>query len=81
MYYICKFSDTWSLYDASRQLSRSLDADEVNSLKKLFPQLLKDNKILTALQISTINPNKLLQLPSIDPNPAVKKINTTSTGM
>ncbi len=61
MYYICKFSDTWSLYDGTKQTSRSLDTEEISGLKKLFPQLLKENKILTALQISTINPNKLLQ--------------------
>jgi hypothetical protein len=66
MYYICKFSDTWSVYDASRQNSRNLEPAEISCLKSLFPGLLGENKILTALQVNIINPNKLLQLPVTD---------------
>ena len=80
MYYICKFSDTWSLYDDFKQISRPLDPDEINSIKKLFPQLLKENKILTALLINTINPNKLLQLSTNQPNAASKKSSVPPSG-
>lgn len=63
MYYICKFSGTWSLYDAEKFSSRLLEAGEIQLIKSLFPGLLGDNsKILTAIQINSIPPNKLLQL-------------------
>jgi len=65
MYYICKFSDTWSIYDGIRNNSRPLDNKEVECLKVLFPGLLLEaDKLLTAIQISSINPAKLLHLPS-----------------
>lgn len=67
MYYICKFSDSWALYDGKKNNSRQLDKDEVECLKGLFPGLLQETgKILMALQVSSINPNKLLHLPSPD---------------
>ncbi len=63
MYYICKFSDSWSIYDGLKSLSRPLDKNEVECLKQLFPGLLGDtSKILAAIQISSIQPNKLMQL-------------------
>jgi len=65
MYYICKFSDSWSLYDGKRNNSRQLNKEEVECLRGLFPGLLQETgKILMALQVSSINPNKLLNLPS-----------------
>jgi len=64
MYYICKFSDSWSIYDGLKNISRPLEPEEISTLKKLFPGLLNDNtKILNALKVENINPNKLLQLP------------------
>lgn len=64
MYYICKFSDSWSLYDGKRNSSRQLNKEEIECLRGLFPGLLQETgKILMALQISSINPNKLLNLP------------------
>jgi len=74
MYYICKFSENWSVYDATRHNSRNLEPAEVSCLKSLFPGLLNENKILTALQISLINPNKLLQLPVAGATPGAKKL-------
>lgn len=62
MYYICKFSGSWSLYDAEKQNSRPLVEAEIASIKALFPTLLGDNRILVALQISAINPSKLTQI-------------------
>lgn len=73
MYYICKFSDTWSVYDTSKRNSRNLESTEVNCLKSLFPNLLDESKILIALQINSINPNKLLQLPADGVQDPIKK--------
>jgi hypothetical protein len=64
MFYICRFSDNWSLYDVVTNKSRPLSADETELLKKMFGSLLNDNsKILSAVKVETISPNKLLQLP------------------
>ena len=74
MYYICKFSDSWSLYDGKRNNSRQLNKEEVECLRGLFPGLLQETgKILMALQISSINPNKLLNLPSPEKQATGKK--------
>ena len=74
MYYICKFSDTWSIYDGTRNNSRQLDSKEVECLRTLFPGLLLDaSKILTAIQVSSISPNKLLQLPNPENQGIVSK--------
>ncbi len=63
MYYICKFSNTWSLYDGKTGGSRLLDPVEIDCLKKLFGSLLDDpSKILLALQINAIPPGKLIHL-------------------
>jgi hypothetical protein len=65
MYYICKFSDSWSLYDDKRKSSRLLDKPEIDCLKILFPALLiETGNILTALQITAIQPNKLMKITS-----------------
>lgn len=73
MYYICKFSESWSIYDGKRNNSRPLEKSEVDFLKNLFPALLNDpGKILTAMQITSIQPNKLLKLTE----PVVKNTST-----
>jgi hypothetical protein len=64
MFYICRFSDTWSLYDTKTNKSRPLSVEETELLKKLFGTILNDNtKILSAVKVEPIAPNKLLQLP------------------
>ena len=64
MFYICRFSDNWTLYDTKTNKSRPLTGEETELLKKLFGALLSDNsKILSAVKVETISPNKLLQLP------------------
>ena len=64
MFYICRFSDNWSLYDVKTNKSRPLNVEETELLKKLFGSLLNDNnKILSAVKVETISPNKLLALP------------------
>ncbi|BAV04462.1 hypothetical protein SAMN05421788_110195 [Filimonas lacunae] len=62
MYYICKFSESWSLYDSSKSSSRPLEKEEITILKKLFPAVLSNN-VLQAVAISSIQPNKLMNLP------------------
>ena len=64
MYYICKFSSSWSIYEVKNGISRLLEKSEIDCLEALFPELLKnETKILTALQITSIQPNKLVNLP------------------
>ena len=64
MFYICRFSDNWSIYDTNTNKSRPLDKDEMEILKKLFGTLLNDQtKILSAVKVEVISPNKLLSLP------------------
>ena len=64
MFYICRFSDNWSLFDVKTNKSRPLNVEETELLKKLFGSLLNDNnKILSAVKVEAISPNKLLQLP------------------
>jgi hypothetical protein len=63
MYYLCKFSNSWSVYDAKSNSSRQLKPEEIESLKTIFPGVFNTgNKILTAIKVEAINPNKLLQL-------------------
>ena len=64
MFYICRFSDNWSLYDTKTNKSRPLTLEETELLNKIFGTLLNDNsKILSAVKVESISPNKLLQLP------------------
>jgi hypothetical protein len=63
MYYICRFSDSWSIYDGKKNSSRQLIQQEIECLKNLFPGLTSETgKILTAIQISSVKPGKLDQL-------------------
>lgn len=63
MYYLCKVFDTWTLYDADNNASRQLSRQEVETMKSLFPALFKDSgKMLEAVQVNTIHPNKLMHL-------------------
>lgn len=67
MYYICRFSNNWSVYDARKNTSRQLEPEEITCLQKLFGPLVNDQtKILTAIKVESISPNKLLQLPGLD---------------
>jgi len=62
MYYICKFSDSWSIYEESKGTSRLLQKNEVELLENLCPALFVDsNTILTAIEILPIQPNKLMK--------------------
>jgi hypothetical protein len=74
MYYICKFSTSWSIYEVKKGINRPLEKPEIDCLENLFPELLKnETKILTALQITSIQPNKLLNLPMPVKNETVKR--------
>lgn len=65
MYYLCKFSETWSVYDEATSSSRQLQPEEIQSLRTVFPSLFSENnKILAAVKVESINPNKLMQLSS-----------------
>ena len=79
-YYICRFSDSWSIYDGIKQTSRQLDIKEVEILKALFPAVIFDEgRILSAIQVTSINPNKLLQLTDADNSEKIKKKESIKT--
>lgn len=63
MYYVCKFSDSWILYDGIKLTSRNLEKAEADCLKKLFTSVLEDNKMLLAIKVNSIQPNKLMKVP------------------
>lgn len=64
MYYICRFSDNWTLYDTNTKKSRQLTKEEVALLQNLFAGLLNDQtRIFNAVKVEAISPNKLLSLP------------------
>jgi len=74
MYFICKFSDSWSIYDRKKNSSRPLIREEIDCLKNLFPALTNETgKILMAIQVSAVKPGKLDQLTNTEIPPAVKK--------
>lgn len=64
MIYILVFSNTWTIYDPDSKKGVPLSSDKVALLQELFSKFMADNKILLALQVSPINPNRLLQLPA-----------------
>lgn len=74
-YYICRFSESWSIYDGKKNSSRLLEKNEIECLRTLFPDLLNDNgKILTAIQVTGIQPNKLINLSGPNKDGKVKKL-------
>lgn len=63
MYYICRFSDNWLLYDTAQNKSRPLEKEEMDLLQKLFGALLNDTgKLMSAVKVETLPPNKLLSI-------------------
>jgi hypothetical protein len=75
MYYICKFSESWSIYDGKKNNSRPLEKTEIDCLKNLFPALLNDSgKILIAVQVTEIQPNKLMKISGPEKKEPPKKI-------
>jgi hypothetical protein len=62
MYYILKFSDSWTLYDANSGTSQPLERSHIDTLKALFTKLVDQDKIIIALQVTSISPNKLLNI-------------------
>lgn len=63
MFYICKFSESWTLYDGIQKASRPLIKAEIDCLKILFSSVIDDNRMLLALKVNIIQPNKLMKLP------------------
>jgi hypothetical protein len=61
MYCICKFSGSWSLYDAKSMTSRPLTAPEIECTQALFSDLLNESgTILAGLQVD-MNPREKLK--------------------
>lgn len=73
MYYLFKFSDSLSLFDSHTQTTRVIDKSDADCLKRLFPQMFPDNLILSAMAVTSIQPNKLSKLTAFDKGPGPKK--------
>lgn len=71
MYNVFLFMDSWILFDATNKTRKSLTPNQANLLKELFPLLFSENKVLNAIQVSTVNPNKLQIGP--EPTPISEK--------
>lgn len=79
MFYLFKFSDSISLYDSDTQTTRALDKADSDCLKKLFPTMFPENMILSAVAVTSIQPNKLSKLTTLDKsNGSAKKLFETS---
>jgi hypothetical protein len=61
MYYICKFSGTWLVYDAGSHLSKVLPPPQVETVRELFPAAIKEAAVLDALIVAPISASKLQQ--------------------
>jgi hypothetical protein len=62
MYYICKFTDTWTLYDKENKSSRVLERQEIFCLRSLIARLLNSSSMLLAIEVAPININKLANI-------------------
>jgi hypothetical protein len=64
MFYICRFSENWTIYDTATNKSQPLQKEEVDTMKKLFGGLLNDTgKLFSAVKVEAISLNKLQALP------------------
>jgi hypothetical protein len=64
MFYICRISDNWTIYDTTTNKSLPLQKEEVAVMQKLFGALLNDeSKLVSAVKVETISLNKLQSLP------------------
>jgi hypothetical protein len=61
MYYICKFSGTWLVYDGNTQLSQILPPAQVETIRQLFGAALNQAAVLDALMLSPVSASKLQQ--------------------
>lgn len=67
MYYICKFSGTWSIFDSTTGKSRLLADPDVALFKAMFPSSLRGNAILDAIMVAPLSAGKLQQFKSAQP--------------
>lgn len=74
MYYLFKFSDSVSLFDSKTQTTRTLEKSDADCLKRLFPEMFPESIILSAVAVSSIQPNKLSKLTAFEKNTGTKKM-------
>lgn len=70
--FLLAFPDNWILYNAAKRRSQLLNEQHVEYLKRMFSRMLTGEEV-TALQVSAINPNKLLSLPAGGGQAPIKK--------
>ena len=62
MYYICKFPGIWIIYDSSKETSKVLRPQQIETLKGAFPAALRESAVFDTLKVAPIPANKLEQL-------------------
>ena len=73
MYLICKFSGTWTLFNGNNQTSKALTPQQVDLVKDLFADDLRETALLDSLIVNPISPNKLQQVTAKSQAPSVAK--------
>lgn len=69
MYFVCKFYNSWMLCERSSDIPRSINAAEIENLRRLFPLLLgRQAGLILALEVAPHPLNKIRQLNGEDPN-------------
>ena len=62
MHLICNLSDIWSLYNGTKQTTKPLTPHQVEVIKEIFGDDIKENALYNTLYVVPIAPNKVEQL-------------------
>jgi len=75
MYLICNLGDIWSLHNGAKNTTKPLTPHQVDVIKELFGDDIKENSLYNTLYLQPIPPNKVEQLmtkTATPPTPAKK---------
>jgi len=75
MYLICNLGDIWSLYNGAKMTNKALTPQQVELIKEIFADDIKETALYNTLHVAPIAPNKVEQLMAKSPKspPALKK--------
>jgi hypothetical protein len=62
MHLICNLSDIWSLYNGTKMTSKPLTPHQIEVIKEIFGDDIKENSLYNTLYVVPIAPNKVEQL-------------------
>ncbi len=69
MHLICNLSDIWSLYNGTKNTTKPLTPHQVEVIKEIFGDDIKENALYNTLYVLPIAPNKVEQLMAKAPKP------------